>query len=271
MIALRDVHFAYPSGVKALSGVSVSVKEGEALLILGGNGSGKSTLLKLVAGLLRPQRGSIEVFGLDPSKVGARELPPLIGIIFQNPDHQLFSATALDEVLFGPRRAGLGPGEALARAEEALRALGLWEVRNRPPWSLSWGEKKRLCLAAALTMRPRALALDEPTMGQDPLFRRALLGLICKQLGLGRTLLIATHDMDFAWALGGRALIMKAGTVLAQGPAQELLGNGSLLAEAGLRPPSLVALWENLGRPTPAPFATREEALRCLRHEQDLP
>ncbi|MER3601783.1 MAG: hypothetical protein C4339_03590 [Nitrososphaerota archaeon] len=270
MIICRAVHYFYPAGQGALYGIDLEVKEGEIVLVLGANGSGKSTLLKLMAGLMRPTQGSISLFGVDPASARASDVAALLGLVFQNPDHQLFASSVLEELLFGVG-SGVTREEALARAEELLRLFGLWQLRRRSPFTLSWGQKKRLCLAVALMRRPRALALDEPTLGQDHFFKLELTSLL-KGLALrGAAVLVATHDMDFAWSLQGRAVILALGRVLAEGPTERLLADEGLLARAGLRPPALVRLWKELGRPGPGPFTTKEEAIRRIRDELALP
>ncbi len=229
-IEARNLSYRYPDGTVALSGVTFAVPAGSRLAILGPNGAGKSTLLLLIAGLIFGD-GEIEVDGEKLTKRTARGLRGRIGIVFQDPDDQLFMPTVLDDVMFGPRNQGLEYEEARQRALEAMEAMGVRELGDRPPHHLSVGQKRRVAIAGVLAMRPSILALDEPGAGLDPRGRGALVRLL---RGLDVTLIVATHDLGLAQRLCDTGLVLKDGRQLAFGPLDQILADEKLLEKAEL-------------------------------------
>jgi len=199
---LANVYFSYGGGEPALVDVSLQIQAGECLAILGANGSGKSTLLKLLDGLYFPSQGTIRAFGQILSEASFRNeafnfaFRRRVGLVFQDPDVQLFSASVLDEVAFAPLQLGLPAEEVERRVEEALQALDIGKLRDRPPHRLSEGEKKRVALASILSLQPEVWLLDEPTSGLDPRSQSWLVDFIQRQHKEGKTIVIATHDIS---------------------------------------------------------------------------
>ncbi len=232
----HDLEFTYPSGQTALRGVTLHIQRGEKVALVGPNGAGKSTLILHFNGILRPQKGRIWVDGLEVKDTTLGEIRARVGLVFQNPDDQLFSPTVYDDVAFGPRQMGLPENEVRTRVYEALQAVDLQGLEHRPPYQLSNGEKKRAAIATVLAMRPSILILDEPVAGLDPRTRRRLITLLCQ---LPLTMLIATHDMRLVATLCSRVMVMDEGRIIAHGPARHILNNERLLVEHGLESPWL--------------------------------
>lgn len=228
------VGFSYPDGTVALDGVTLRVKEGERVAILGPNGAGKSTLLLHTNGVLRPQKGRVVVRDKLVDESTLAETRRAVGLVFQDPDDQLFMTTVYDDVAFGPLNMGLEAPDVNERVHEALHAVGLADVASRPAPHLSFGQRKRVALATVLSMRPPIMVLDEPTSNLDPRARRAMLALL---LEVDATILVATHDMSVAWELCRRAVIVDKGRVVADGPAEAIMADGQLLDRHGLEPP----------------------------------
>jgi cobalt/nickel transport system ATP-binding protein len=231
-LSVKQLTHAYPDGRMALNGVSFTVEAGERIALVGPNGAGKTTLFLRIAGILAGTPGQITLNHLDPAGPGQRRLlPAQVGIVFQNPDDQLFAATLHEDVAFGPLNLGATPSEALSLAEEALTRVGLPNMGERSPHKLSGGEKRRAAIAGVLAMRPELMLLDEPSMYLDPRGRRELIQLLNHLPG---TMLIATHDLKFAAETCQRALILDAGQLVADGPTATIFGNADLLARHGL-------------------------------------
>jgi cobalt/nickel transport system ATP-binding protein len=236
VLDVRGLSFAYPGGQPALHDVTFRAAEGERIALIGPNGAGKTSLFLCLCGVLSPKTGDIQVGGLnvrDPAQ--RRHLPGQVGIVFQNPDDQLFSATVLDDVAFGPLNQGLSPDEAKARTAEALQRVGLAGMDDRVPWHLSGGEKRRVALAGVLAMRPRVLLLDEPSMYLDPRGRRGLIELLNQLPG---TLVIASHDLELVLRTCPRALLLDAGRIIADGAATSILADAALMEAHGLEVPA---------------------------------
>ncbi len=232
--ALRVVGLshAYPDGRVALSGVGFEVRAGERVALVGPNGAGKTTLFLRLCGVLPGNPGEAAVAGLDPADPGHRKkLPGVVGVVFQNPDDQLFSATLLEDVAFGPLNLGATVEEARDRADEALKRVGLAGAGERTPHRLSGGEKRRAALAGVLAMRPEVLLLDEPSMFLDPRGRRELIRLLNDLPG---TMLVATHDLELVHDACSRVIVLDAGRVVADGPAGTLLADHDLMDRHGL-------------------------------------
>ena len=211
-IEFKDVDYSYPGGKKALYGVSFRINHGEKVALLGVNGAGKSTLLLHTNGLLLPQRGEVNVGDVP---VGKKTLPIVrqnVGMVFQNPDDQLFMSTVEEDVAFGPANMGLPDKEIRRRVSSALRAVGAEDLANRSPWQLSGGQKRRVAIATVLSMEPNILVLDEPTSNLDWSARRQLIGLL---KGFDHTILVATHDLAMVNELCGRILVIDHGRIIA--------------------------------------------------------
>jgi len=237
IIEVRDLHYTYPDGVEALKGVSFNVEEGECVGIVGPNGAGKSTLLLHLNGLLRgfsPNgKAPVLVKGMPVEDGNLRQIRRLVGLVFQDPDDQLFSPTVFEDVAFGPLNLGLDAREVEERVASALRALGLEGYENRSPHHLSFGEKKRVAIAAVLSTSPEVLVLDEPTANLDPLGRWELIELL---KDLPQTKVIASHDLGMIRELCERVVLLNGGRSVAVGPTEEILGDRELLVRCKLAP-----------------------------------
>ncbi|MFI9614563.1 ATP-binding cassette domain-containing protein [Streptomyces sp. NPDC052023] len=247
LVALRGASFAYEDGPAVLSGLDFEVREGRALALLGRNGSGKTTLMRLLSGGLRPRDGELTVDGTAVSydRKGLTRLRTTVQLVVQDPDDQLFAASVAQDVSFGPLNLGLPDAEVRARVAQALAALDIAALADRPTHLLSYGQRKRTAIAGAVAMRPRVLILDEPTAGLDPDGQERLLATLDGLRAGGTTVVMATHDVDLAlrWA-DDAALLTPSG--VRTGPASENLARAELLREAGLRLPWGVAAAELL-------------------------
>lgn len=228
MIEVHDLTYAYPDGTQALKGVSFHLEDGKKYALAGPNGAGKSTLLSLLCALEFPEGGGASVDGLPLEKQNAEAIRGRVGMVFQNPDDQLFMPTVYDDVAFGLKNRKLPPEDVEARVAETLQSMGIAHLKDRPPYRLSGGEKRAVALATALVMRPKFLLMDEPTAFLDPRSKRGLMKTL-RELPVG--MLIATHDLEFAEALADGVLILKDGRILAQG-GPELLRDTTLMKEA---------------------------------------
>jgi cobalt/nickel transport system ATP-binding protein len=234
-IVVDGLGFAYPDGKVALADLRFHAEPGEALGLVGPNGAGKTTLFLCLAGVLPVPRGQVRLADLDPGDPQQRRRLPLhIGIVFQNSDDQLFSATVGDDVAFGPLNCGLPADEVRSRVTEALQRVGLAGFEARVPFHLSGGEKRRAALAGVLAMRPEVLLLDEPSIFLDPRGRRELIGLLGQ---LGGTRVIASHDLDMILDTCRRVLVLDAGRLVADGLATDILADAVLMAKHGLEVP----------------------------------
>jgi cobalt/nickel transport system ATP-binding protein len=234
-IEVDSLTFAYPGGLTALAGVSLRVQRGESIALVGPNGAGKTTLFLCLSGVLRPSAGKARVGGLDVADAAERRrLPEKVGVIFQQSDDQLFSATVRDDVAFGPLNLGLDRATIQQRVAAALKQVGLEGFDERIPFHLSGGEKRRVALAGVLAMQSEVLLLDEPSMHLDPRGRRELIALIQQ---LGNTKLIASHDLEFILSTCQRAVVLDHGTVIADGPIRRLLADRELMEAHGLEVP----------------------------------
>ncbi len=251
MIEARDIHFVYPNGVEALKGLSVTIRDGEFVAIMGQNGAGKTTLVKHFNGLLKPSRGKIVVDGNDVSKMSVAALSRNIGFVFQNPDHQLFSESVQQEISFALKNFGFAEPVIEKRVDWALNLLGLTEYRETSPFMLSGGERKRVALASVLAWDPKILILDEPTIGQDHQQKEKLRQFILQMRTQDRTIITVTHDVEFVAECSPRVLLMKEGRIIADGPAENILSDPSILESASIVPPQIAQIF--LGLP-PLPF-----------------
>ncbi len=230
-LEVEGLHFAYPDGHVALRGVSLQVRCGEKVALVGPNGAGKSTLLLHLNGLLNGGQGSVRVMGMPVTTSNLPFIRARVGLVFQNPDDQLFSPTVYEDVAFGPLHMGLPEDEVRRRVAQALAQVGMAHYADRLSYHLSMGEKKRVAIATVLSMHPDILVLDEPSAGLDPRARRGLINLL---RSLPITMLASTHDMLMVRELFPRMVIMDEGRIVADGPTAELLAQPELLEAHGL-------------------------------------
>lgn len=231
LILIDRLNYAYPDGKIALQDISLNVNRGEKVAVVGANGAGKSTLLMHLNGVLSGH-GSIRVDGLECTKPNMGRIRAKVGVVFQNPDDQLFSISVYDDIAYGPRYQGLSKEEIDQRVQKALRAVQMEAFGDRNPYRLSGGEKKRIAIATVLSMDPDILVFDEPTAGLDPRARRELIQLLQT---LPQTLMIATHDLELVELLTERMIIMNSGRIVADGSSKLLLKEDQLLLEHGLK------------------------------------
>ncbi len=234
ILQVEHLTFAYPDGRVALRDVSLTLHRGEKAALVGPNGAGKSTLMLHLNGILNSENGAVRVAGLAATKENLPRIRAMIGLVFQNPDDQLFSPTVFEDVAFGPLHMGLPEAEVRARVGEALSQVDMLEYQHRLSHHLSMGEKKRIAIATALSMRPQILALDEPTAGLDPRARRRLIELLRER---SETMLVSTHDLLMVRELFPRMIIMDEGRIVADGPTETLLADEPLLEAHGLEMP----------------------------------
>jgi cobalt/nickel transport system ATP-binding protein len=232
-IEVNNLHYSYPDGHAALNGVSLRIEPCEKVALVGPNGAGKSTLILHLNGILAG-KGDICVAGLPVIKDNLGKVRARVGLVFQNPDDQLFSPTVYDDVAFGPLYQGLSPAEVRTRVEEALAVVHMSDYARRVSHHLSMGEKKRIAIATVLSMKPEVLVLDEPTAGLDPRARRSLINLLD---ALEITMLVSTHDMLMVRELFPRTVIMDEGKIVADGSTIDLMDDEDLLNAHGLEKP----------------------------------
>jgi energy-coupling factor transporter ATP-binding protein EcfA2 len=265
-LACRQLAFSYAEArmaIPALRDVSFALEAGRSLALLGASGSGKSTLLQVIKGLDEPETGAVVLDEAGAGEAAYAGLQRQVGLVFQTPELQLFAASAREDVAFGPRRLGWSEDVVAAAVDEALELVALPPERfgERHPYALSGGEQRRLALAGVLAMRPRLLLLDEPFVSLDPATRRELAGILSRLRDSGVTLVLATHDVDLAWALCDELLLLDGGQVMAAGPWAFGAQGGGLSSAERLREPFLVDLWRRLGRdPNEAPRTYAEAA-----------
>ena len=274
------VSFAYPDGFLALQEVTFRVKRGEFVAMLASNGSGKTTLIKILAGLLVPQKGSVRVEDRKLRDYSQAELYQRVGLVFQNPNDQLFGATVAEDVAFGPRNLGLAEEEVQRRVAEALCAVGAGELGERAIHHLSFGQQKRVAIAGVLAMKPAILILDEPTAGLDPAGERSMLRLLSTlNREQGITIVLATHSVDTLPLFADRIYLLNRGRVLKEGPSEEVFRDHELIESASLRLPYVSRLLHELKRFDGVPIdglpltlgEAREQLLKLIPDEMILP
>ena len=260
-IHARGLSFNYPDGRQALRGVELHVAHGERVALLGPNGAGKTTLMLHLNGLLNGS-GGLEVAGLEVGRDSVHELRARVGLVFQDPDDQLFMPTVAEDVAFGPLNMGLDRAAVTARVAEALGAVRMEHVSGRAPHQLSMGERRRVAIATVLAMRPSLLVLDEPSASLDPRARRELLDVLAR---IDRTMLVTTHDLPLAAELCERAVILADGRVAGDGLCEEILADDELLAAHDLELPAGFDLDRVVRRPRPEGAAAQPALLRRAR------
>ena len=278
-IEVKDLTYAYPDGTPALQGVSFGAEQGEVTGILGSNGAGKSTLFLNLNGVLTPQGGQVLLDG-EPVSYARRSLPELrrrVGLVFQDPDDQLFSADVYRDISFGAVNLGLPEAEVRRRVEDAMARTGVSALRDKPTHALSYGQKKRVAIAGVLVMEPSVMILDEPTAGLDPQGVSDIMTLLRDiRKSLGVTIILATHDMDIVPLYCNRVYLLSGGRMVTHGTPEEVFRRPELLRENHLRLPRIAHLMEILRdrdgvdgtRGAATLSAARQEIQRLLDEER---
>jgi len=230
MLYFDNVSVVYPDGTSAISGINLKITGGERVALIGANGAGKTSLMLAMMGVI-PSCGTITVDGISLGKKTIHEVRSRIGMVFQNPDDQLFMPSIYDDIAFGLRNMGISEDEVERRAIDCLSSLNIGHLRNKTALNLSGGEKRVAALATVLVMEPLVMAFDEPSVFLDPKARRNLINILNT---LPQTKIIATHDMTFAEETCDRCVLLKGGAIFADGPACELLYDGELMDECGM-------------------------------------
>jgi energy-coupling factor transport system ATP-binding protein len=268
IISVEDVWFSYDTEVMALQGVSLKIGKGETIALIGQNGGGKTTLAKHFNGLLKPTKGRVMVNNVDTKSTSVNKLAFIVGYVFQNPAHQIFSSTVRDEVSFGPRNARLSEEEIARRTAEAIEKVGLNGFEDTHPYDLDYGKQKLLTVASIISMRPEVYCLDEPTTGQDHRGRWKVAELIRKLNESGATVIVITHDMRFVAEVVKRVILMADGNVLADLPTKEMFKRTDLLRSAQIRPPQITQLAQSLSSfEIPQNITTISEMADALRQQ----
>lgn len=233
-IEARELYYSYPDGHKAVNGMSFTIHHGESVGIIGMNGAGKSTILMLLMGIIFPDSGEVLVGDIHLTKKTMAAIRQRLGMVFQNPDDQLFMPTVFDDAAFGPRNYKLDEKEVENRVNNALALVGISDLKDRVPYKLSGGEKRAAAIASVLSMQPDVLIMDEPTSALDPKARRRVMELL---KSFEHTKIITSHDLDMVYDLCSRVIVIKDGRVAADGPANEILTDRGLLDNCGLELP----------------------------------
>ena len=234
MLEVRDLHFDYPDGHEAIKNISFTIHPGESVGIIGANGAGKSTVLMLLMGVLFPKNGKVLVGDVEVTKKTLPMIRQQMGMVFQDPDDQLFMTTVYDDVAFGPRNYQLSEQEVEKRVTMALDLVGIPHLKDRAPFRLSGGEKRAAVIASVLSMEPDILIMDEPTSALDPKSRRRLISLLNS---FEHTKIITSHDLDTIVETCRRIIVIKAGEIVADGKTMDILTNVELLDRSGLEMP----------------------------------
>ena len=246
ILSVEDLYYTYGNGKAALDGVNVDIYEGEKIAVIGSNGSGKSTFFLNINGVFTPQEGKIIYRGNVTSKKNLKDLRKNIGIVFQDADNQIIASTVRAEVGFGPMNLKLPKEEVIKRVEEALIYMNISDFKDRPPHYLSGGEKKRVTIAGIIAMKSEIIIYDEPTAALDPLNTMMLEEVLAKLSSEGKTMLISTHDVDFAYRWAQRVLVFCKGKIIADGTPLEIFLNTEVLKQANLKQPTMLEVYESL-------------------------
>jgi len=234
IVDFKNVYFRYPDKTEALRNLSFRITHGEAVGVIGANGAGKSTLLMHLNGSLLPTAGTVTIGDLHLTRKTRQEIRKKVGIVFQNPDDQLFMPTVYDDVAFGPQNLGMDEDDVRERVHEALNLVNSFDLRDKPPHHLSCGQKSAVAIAAVMAMEPDILAMDEPAANLDPKSRRLLINLLKT---FTHSKIIASHDLDLIMDVCSRCIVISAGTLVADGPAMDILSNKILLEDNNLELP----------------------------------
>ncbi len=245
-VEIKNLNYSYSDGTKALQNINLSIECHKKIAILGSNGSGKTTLLQHLNGLFLPQEGSINIFGKTITGDEIKYIRETIGLVFDNPDNQLFATSVFEDVAFGPRNLKLDEVTVKKRVLSALEEVGMLDYVNRPPYNLSLGQKKRVAIAGVLAMEPKLLILDEPFSGLDPVSSQQLQIILEKLNKNDCTIIISTHDVDFTYSWADEVIILQQGTLLTQGTV-ELLCDADLMEISLLNTPKFASIFLQTG------------------------
>ena len=248
ILEVKDLHYNYPDGTQAIKGIDFQVEEGQMISILGPNGAGKSTFFLHFNGIIEPTSGEIIIEGkkLEYDKKSLLEARAKVGVVFQNPDDQLFAPTVFEDVAFGPMNMGLDEEEVKQRVEEALEVVGMSEYSQKAPHHLSGGQKKRVAIAGILSMRPKVMVLDEPTSGLDPNGASAIMQLLYDLNAEGMTIIVSTHDVDLVPMYSDNINVLRRGKILKKGNCREVFSDEEVIEQADLRLPWVGQIFEEL-------------------------
>ena len=234
IVEVQDLKFSYPDKTPALKGISFRIEHGESVAIVGANGAGKSTLLLHLNGYLTPVSGKVRIGDYPLTKETVQDVRRTVGMVFQDPDDQLFMSTVFDDVAFGPLNLGLPAEDVNDRVQNALETVEVFHLKERPSYRLSAGQKRRVAIASVLSMSPDILVMDEPSAGLDPKARKKLIGLL---KSFKHSKIIATHDLDMVLDLCERTIVIHNGLIKADGPTQEIFQDETLLSDSHLEKP----------------------------------
>jgi len=246
ILSVRDLHYVYGNGQAGLDGVNIDINEGEKIAVIGSNGAGKSTFFLNVNGVLKAERGEIIYRGTTITRKNLKELRKNIGIVFQDADNQIIASTVRAEVGFGPMNLKLPKEEVIKRVDEALTYMNILDFKDRPPHYLSGGEKKKVSIADIIAMKSEIIIFDEPTVALDPLNAEMLEEVLEKLSGEEKTMLISTHDVDFAYRWAERIIVFCQGKIIADGSPLEIFQNEEVLKQSNLKQPMLLNVYESL-------------------------
>lgn len=265
LLKAEGLRYSYGQEKEALKGIDLTVKKGEKIVVLGSNGAGKSTLFLTLNGVLTPDSGRILYRDKEIGKKEINELRRNVGIVFQDADNQIIASTVFSEVSFGPMNLRLPKEEVVKRVNSSLASMNLTEMKDRPPHYLSGGEKKRVSIADIIAMEPEVILFDEPTASLDPVNVKMLKEVLDDMTHLGKTLLISTHDVDFAFQWAERALVFSGGRMIADGRVREVFDSPDVLEEANLRKPVIMDVFESLVR-----HGALQEEVVCPKDAREL-
>ena len=246
MIKIKDLYYSYNGEKNALNGINLEIHEGEKIAVIGSNGAGKSTFFLNLNGVLKAKKGEIFYRGQKITKKNLNELRKNIGIVFQDADNQIIASTVMAEVSFGPMNLKLPREEVIARVEEALEYMNISDFKDRPPHYLSGGEKKRVSIADIIAMKSEVIVFDEPTAALDPLNAQMLEEILGKLGQEGKTILISTHDVDFAYRWAERAVVFCGGEIIADDTPLRVFQNEEVVKRANLKRPMMLDIYETL-------------------------
>jgi len=261
IIEVKDLEYVYPGNIKALDSISLEIREGEFLAIIGQNGSGKTTLAKHFNGLLKPSKGEVRIAGEDTKRKQVSELGKIVGYVFQNPDHQIFADTVEDEVAFGPRNLGIPRDKISLFVEDALKEVGLEGYERYDPFSLTKGERQRVAVASILAVRPRVVILDEPTTGLDYREQKSIMELLQNLNRKGHTIIIITHSLWVVAEYAKRVLVLHKGKILLDDQTRKVFSQEEKLDQSFLRLPEIIRLSNRMGRT----LLSLDEFKHCLK------
>ena len=246
ILSVKNLSYSYNEDKKALNGISLDIHRGERLAVIGSNGAGKSTFFLNLNGVLTPDKGEIFFEGKPIDKKNIIELRKNVGIVFQNADNQIIASTVLAEVSFGPMNMKLPRDEVIARCEEAMEYMNITHLKDRPPHYLSGGEKKCVSIADIIAMKPKVIIFDEPTEGLDPINKKMLEDVLDRLNKEGKTILISTHDVDFAYRWADRAVVFSDGEIIADDTPINLFRNDDIIKRSRLRRPVILEIYDAL-------------------------